>query len=213
MIQPTNQILFGYWNEVRGERLAPRRFEIEPSRIATILPETFILERVDTEAYPYRLAGTKLCEQFGTEFRGNNYLEGWPEADRVTLARQFAATIAAGGVLILRIEARPDVDPAPAVEFEAILLPLLHTSASVTRLLGSMSALDPPGWLGTRALTRRRLLACDVLWPDGQPHAGDAQRNQAPLMATLAGARLVKMDRRAFRVLDGGLAGGVRDDG
>ena len=47
MQQRTNQILFAYWNDVRGERLAPRRFEIEPARIATILPETFILERLD----------------------------------------------------------------------------------------------------------------------------------------------------------------------
>ena len=63
MKQSTIQVLFGYWNEVRGERLAPRRFEIEPARIATILPETFILERLDSETFPYRLAGTKICDR------------------------------------------------------------------------------------------------------------------------------------------------------
>ena len=79
MKQKTSQILYAYWNGVRGERMAPRRFEIEPARIATILPETFILERLDTDTFVYRLAGTRMCEQFGCEFRGANFLDGWNE--------------------------------------------------------------------------------------------------------------------------------------
>lgn len=207
MNQTTNQILFAYWNEVRGDRVAPRRFEIEPARIATILPETFILERLDSESYPYRLAGTKLCEQFGAEFRGVNFLDGWPEADRLTLARHFAATSAKGGALVLEIEATPSLDGADPVQFEAILLPLIHTSSTVTRLVGAISAIDPPAWLGMKRLAYRRLRSCEAIWPDGRPYAvAESFRNQAPLIASLAGARLVKQDRRSFRVLDGGLS-------
>ncbi len=206
MKQLTNQILYAYWNEVRGERVAPRRFEIEPARIATILPETFILERLDSETYGYRLAGTKICEQFGLEFRGSNFLDDWPEADRLTIARHFASTIAQGGALTLTIEASAALDGADPVLFEAILLPLVHTSSTVTRIVGAMSAFDPPAWLGTRRLAYRRLLASEAVWPDGRPHAvAQTFRNQAPLIASLAGARLVKQDRRSFRVLDGGL--------
>lgn len=206
MKQSTNQILFGYWNDVRGERLAPRRFEIEPARIATILPETFILERLDSETYPYRLAGTKLCEQFGTEFRGINFLDGWQEADRLTLARHFASTIAKGGILVLDIAASAALDGDDAVHFEAVLLPLVHTSSTVSRLVGAISAIDPPAWLGSTRLDHRRLVSCEALWPDGRPHAvAEGFRNQQPLLASLAGARLVKQDRRSFRVLDGGL--------
>src|SRR4051812_13786849 len=47
MQQRTLQTLYGYWNEVRAGRLAPQRLEIEPSRIAGILSETFMLERID----------------------------------------------------------------------------------------------------------------------------------------------------------------------
>lgn len=213
MKQSTNQILYAYWNEVRGERLAPRRFDIEPARIATILPETFILERLDSETFPYRLAGTKICEQFGTEFRGTNFLDGWPEADRLTLARHLASTIAKGGVLILDIAASAAIDGADAVHFEAILLPLVHTSATVSRLVGAMSAIDPPPFVGMKRLAYRRLAACEAIWPDGRPHAvAETFRNQAPLIASLAGARLVKQDRRSFRVLDGGLSKGLGEE-
>lgn len=213
MKQSTNQILLGYWNEVRGERLAPRRFEIEPARIATILPETFILERLDSETFPYRLAGTKICDQFGTEFRGTNFLDGWQEADRLTIARHFASTTAKGGAIVLEIAATAGLDGADPVHFEAILLPLVHTSSTVSRIVGSISAIDPPAWLGIKRLAYRRIVSCEALWPDGRPHAvAEGFRNQAPFIASLAGARLVKQDRRAFRVLDGGLSKAAAED-
>ena len=87
MKQKTSQILFAYWNEVRGSRVAPRRFEIEPSRISEILPETFILERLDRETYRFRLAGTRICEEFGQELRGTNFLDGWLDDGCIVLLR------------------------------------------------------------------------------------------------------------------------------
>jgi hypothetical protein len=206
MKQKTSQILFAYWNDVRGERMAPRRFEIEPARIATILPETFILERCDADTFAYRLAGTKLCEQFGFEFRGSNFLADWSPDDRLAISKHFAGTTAQGGVLVLRIEASPGLDDSRHAEFEIVLMPLVHTSSTVTRLLGAVSAIDPPAWLGSTRLERKRLLSSETIWPDGRPHAiASKTRNQQPLLASLAGARLVKIDRRSFRVLDGGL--------
>ena len=50
MKQRTLETLYGYWNEVRAGRLA-QRLEIEPSRIAAILAETFMLERIDARTY------------------------------------------------------------------------------------------------------------------------------------------------------------------
>lgn len=207
MKQQTSQILYAYWNGVRGERMAPRRFEIEPARIATILPETFILERLDTDTFVYRLAGTRLCEQFGVEFRGTNFLDGWSEDDRHIIAQQLAQAAAQGGVVVLDAEAGVLDATSPCVSFEMTLMPLVHTSSQVSRLLGSCSAINPPAWLGAERLTSKRLLAHHVVWPDGRPHAlADKYRNQTPFLASLAGARLVKSERRSFRVLDGGLS-------
>ncbi len=213
MKQKTSQTLFAYWNDVRGDRVAPRRFEIEPARIASILPETFILERFDTDKYVYRLAGTKLCEQFGSEFRGTSFLDGWQDDDRKTLLRCLGMDCLQGGVLVMDVEAGPLDQSSPRAEFEVTLMPLVHTSATVSRYLGSMSAIQPPAWLGTDRLVTRKLMAHTVIWPDGRPHAvADRSCNQAPLLSNLAGARLVKSERRTFRVLDGGLANIPSDD-
>src|SRR5947209_8169807 len=75
MKQRTSQIIYRYWNEVRGTRLAPTRLEIEPGRIAEVLSETFILENTDTGSYVFRLAGTRICDQFGHELRGRSFLD------------------------------------------------------------------------------------------------------------------------------------------
>src|SRR5690606_8637806 len=81
---------FHYWHGLRGPRAAPQRLEIEPAHIAGILPRVFVLERMDFEMYRFRIAGTKLCEQFGLELRGRNLLDFWSAEDRFILKRKLA---------------------------------------------------------------------------------------------------------------------------
>jgi hypothetical protein len=68
MQQPTSRQLYAYWDRVRNGRVAPRRSEVEPAKIAALLPETFIAECAGMLGYRFRLAGTK--RQFGRELRG-----------------------------------------------------------------------------------------------------------------------------------------------
>jgi hypothetical protein len=216
MIQRTSQVLFAYWNEMRAGRIAPRRFEIEPSRIGSILSETFILERLSGEQYRFRLAGTKLCEHLGHEMRGRNFLDAWDHADRAALEQDLAAATERGGVVVLTFEASASADPGSrepgrgkrrSVSFEALLLPLVHTNDTLDRYLGCMSPIDPPEWIGRERLTDRTLLRSDVVWPDGRPFpVVDKARNQTPFLPEIRNARLVKSDRRQFRVYDGGLS-------
>ena len=39
MRQPACKQLYAYWDRLRNGRAAPRRFEIEPARIPTLLPD------------------------------------------------------------------------------------------------------------------------------------------------------------------------------
>lgn len=203
MNQRTSHILYGYWNEVRGDRLAPGRFEIEPSRITNILSETFILEKADSRSYPFRLAGTRICDHFGTELRGRNFLDLIPEDDRDTVERDFADAMDQGAVAVFEIEAS---DPAArTVAFELIVLPLVHGARTVSRYVGAMSAINPPHWLGHQPLGVSGLLRRHIVWPDGRPHAVvERQNRQAPFVPELAKARIVRQNRRQFRILDGG---------
>jgi hypothetical protein len=203
MKQRTLQILYAYWNGLRAGRVAPSRLEIDPSRIGAILPEIFLLERVDAGTYLYRLAGTRLCEIFGSELRGTNLLDGWPAADRADLAQHLALTCEQGAATHLVMEGR--VDETRRVGLEALLLPLMHAGNAMERVLGAASAIASPHWLGHERFVDRRLVSRDLIWPDGRPgRIQSATRETAP--APLAGAPTgaLRGDRRGFRVLDGG---------
>ena len=54
-------------------------FEVEPAKIAALLPETFIAEGAGLLGCRFRLAGTKICEQFGRELRGADLLGLWQD--------------------------------------------------------------------------------------------------------------------------------------
>lgn len=200
----TLQSLFGYWNELRRGRVAPRRLEIEPSRISAILAETFMLERAATNSYPFRLAGTKLCEHLGVELRGTDFLDGWNEDDRHTLEHQLASVCTQGSVSLLTVEMSSG--PRHRLVMEAILLPLLHGGDSIGRVLGAMSATSAPAWLSTEQLSQRRLIRHEAIWPDGRPHS---LLERAPLAAPFLPGKddpRRGAGRPMFRVLDGGRA-------
>jgi hypothetical protein len=203
MKQRSPHTLYAYWNELRAGRLAPRRLEVEPSRIAGILSETFMLERVNARDYQYRLAGTRLCELFGAELRCNNFLTDWSDTDQALLAHQLTLVCERGAVLALEIEAKASARHVLA--FEAILLPLLHAGDTIGRIIGAMSLTSPTPMLGAERPLLRRLIKHEVIWPDGRPHAM-LERGGAtvpsPITAQLQPAP--KAGRPRLRVLDGG---------
>ena len=205
MKRKASQVLYAYWNEVRGNRIAPRRFDIEPARIGSILPETFILERVEAGCYRFRLAGTRIFEAFGIEFRGQNFLDLWSEADRGSLRTQLAVLTSGSGVAQLTFDAAA-LDGRRA-RFETILLPLTHTSHILDRIVGTISCISPPPWLGTIRLERNELIEHSVIpLADAGPSQINANDRQAPFAPHMRDARLVRSERRQFRVYDGGLS-------
>jgi hypothetical protein len=205
MKHTTSRALFSYWNGIRGQRLAPQRFEIDPSRISALLPYTFVLERLDAETFRYRLAGTSLCEVFGCELRGTNFLEGWATIDRVPLLRQLSLLTRQGAVALVHMEVSA-LGERP-VACEVILLPLTHTRDSVDRVLGAFSLLDAAAWIGAKPVTSKSITGNEVIWPAPEPHlraehglavAADAGRLRPPPYAQSS-------RRPQFRVLEGGL--------
>jgi hypothetical protein len=204
MREPINQHLYGYWNDIRAGRLAPKRFEIEPSQIAGILPDTFILERIDNETSRFRLAGTRICDAFALEFRGMNVFEMFGDEDRVTLQRQISVIARQGAVGLFNLSCQNA--SGTAVDVEMLLLPLIHMRDSVDRFLGSIAIVKQPAWIGHDPLLRTRVVANELIWPDGRPHAMiDNIHRQTPFKQSMGEARIVRGGRRQFRVYDGGL--------
>lgn len=199
----SSQILFNYWNEVRAGRLAPKRFDIEPARISPILADTLLLELADHDAYRFRLAGTRLCEHFTTELRGASFLELWETTAREQIDEALQQVAQYGSIAILAFDA-VSVDGRTA-PFEGIVLPLLHTKETIDRFLGAISCAEPPPWLGHEPIARLELTDCRTIWPDGKPHSVIASLGrQAPFRPMFVEGRIVRSDRRQFRVLEGG---------
>ncbi|MFV0294650.1 MAG: PAS domain-containing protein [Hyphomicrobiaceae bacterium] len=202
MKQPTSRLLYGYWNEVRGDRIAPTRFEIEPSRISEILSEAFILELGERGGHVFRLAGSRICEQIGIELRGRDvrWLAG---RDDSILDDMLEKITRDGGVGVLEVDA--ETRDGRHADFEMIILPLIHPAEKITRFVGAISFVDPPAWIGIEALTPVAIKSYEVIWPEGRPFSIVAHgRQQLALSPVFAGASVVRSERRQFRVLEGG---------
>ena len=192
MQQPTSRQLYAYWDRVRNGRVAPRRFEIEPAKIAALLPETFIAEGVGPLGHRFRLAGTRICEQFGRELRGADLLSLWEDADRDSVASLLRAVFTDAAVGYGRFRAYTRADRQ--ANFEFVLLPLIHASEAINRILGAITAIEPPFWLGTEPLQRQEIVELNLHWPDG-----------VPAFMAQGGAEVISLARRRLRVLEGGL--------
>lgn len=200
-----SQTLYAYWNDVRRGRPAPRRFEIEPAHIASILPHTFILERIDSETFRYRLAGTALAEMFRVELREANFLENFEPECRATVERLLATVTLHCGAGVLACTA--SAADGRQVDFEVVLLPLVHTRGGVDRVVGALSPAEHVDWLGSEVLNAWSLVDSLVIWPDGHPQPlADPVGSQVPFLPHIRRARIVRSERRQFRVYDGGLS-------
>lgn len=204
MKHKTSQTLYAYWNDVRNGRPAPRRFDIEPARIGPALPDTFILEHLGPGEYRFRLAGTKITERFGDGIRGSNILDGWGAADRERLDRALIDVTERGSVQSILFEACPP--GGTPIEFELILLPLVHTRGAIDRILGSIAPVGEPEWHVKAPFTEKKLIDTECIWPDGRPQQSPTSIDrQSPFHPQIRNARIVRQDRRQFRVYDGGL--------
>ncbi len=96
--------------------------------------------------------------------------------------------------------------------FEVLLLPLRHTGEQIDRILGALSPLDPPHWLGELPLASKRIIAQELIWPSGiQSREENAQSGaDVPVLLPTEHARIVRSERRQFRVFEGGRGDGEK---
>ena len=55
------------------------------------------------------------------------------------------------------------------VKFETILMPLRHNGSTHTRILGAMTAIEEPYWLGVQPVLEQRITGLRLIWPDDVP--------------------------------------------
>jgi hypothetical protein len=148
MKHPLTRELYDYWNGRRGEEAMPERNDIDPAAIRRILAESFVLA-VEPGQHPrFRVAGTKVCELFGRELRGEDFMGLWGQ-EAAPQIRDFVSLVAGEGIGILA-GVTMEAGDGLACPLELLILPLSHQGKGGQRMLGSLMPLEQPFWLGTR---------------------------------------------------------------
>jgi len=129
--------LFSYWDELRGDRIAPTRAEIDPRKIKGTLEHTFILEAVKTGSPKFRLAGIEVCDLLGMELRGMPSHALIEEVDRGDFNAILAEVLATPQIVELRLEGQ--VAGGRHITGRMILMPLQDNQRALTRILGAVT--------------------------------------------------------------------------
>ena len=70
--------LYRYWESKRGDRAMPARADIDPTEIPTLLPLILLIEVLGIGDYRYRLTGTEIVSNVGSDVTGKTFAEALP---------------------------------------------------------------------------------------------------------------------------------------
>ena len=85
-------------------------------------------------------------------------------------------------------------------------LALRGARGAIDRILGSIAPVGEPEWHVKAPFTEKTLIDTECIWPDGRPQQSPTSIDrQSPFHPQIRNARIVRQDRRQFRVYDGGL--------
>jgi hypothetical protein len=160
----STKTLYEYWNTLRGARSAPDRRDIDPTKIRGALANTFILEADDDNEFAFRLAGSHLCTAYCRELKARSFSRLWHTRDRDAMETLIRAVTEDHAVALVTFQGTTAVHTK--LSFETILLPIRHNGSTQTRLLGAMTALDDPYWLGVQPIMEQRITGLRLIWPD-----------------------------------------------
>ncbi len=152
MKHPSNRELFDYWNERRGERLAPERADIEPGAIRKVLGDTFVLDVGGNGSHLFRIAGTRLCALFGRELKGESFVRLWQRSGQTAIRELIAVVAEEKAGVIASVTGATSDDTLLPVHLELLLLPLSHQSRGEARVMGALAPIAAPYWLGAKAI-------------------------------------------------------------
>lgn len=164
MQKTSTKTLFEYWNGLRGARSAPDRRDIDPARIRGALANTFILEAAENGEFDFRLAGSHLCTVYCRELKGRSFSKLWHPRDRDAMETLVRAVTEDHAVALITFQGTTDLHTKVSVE--TMLLPIRHNGSTQTRILGALTALDTPYWLGVQPIMEQKITGLRLIWPD-----------------------------------------------
>jgi hypothetical protein len=157
----------GYWSRIRHGHATPDQADVDPKALKRLLPFVFLLDARGA-SFTYRLAGTTLCERYGSELRGRDYLHHWDLDSRKRLSDLLRQSLRASvPVCVASVGANDD---CRMVEIETMLMPIRFGGAHPERFLGVAQILTDVTSLAGRPITFERLVTANLI-RDEEPAA------------------------------------------
>ncbi len=153
--------LYEYWQIAKAGQEVPQRKSIEPRGIKEVLPWVFILERIDRELAPFRLAGTGLCDQYGEELGGTNFLSLWLGDCRRTMRSLIDNVVMMPAAAFIEFEAKSRIHGRTSGEI--VLLPLCDAEGNVHQILGGWFPAIPQDASMEKPMVRHRITNIRIL--------------------------------------------------
>src|SRR5258705_8424343 len=129
--------------------------DIDPKALKRLLPFVFLLDARGGN-FTYRLAGTTLCERYGSELRGRDYFLHWDPESSARLAELLRQSLRAR--LPLCLTSIGAVDHCHMIEIETVLMPITFGSDHPERFLGVAQVLTDVAPLAGQAIAFERLV-------------------------------------------------------
>ncbi|MCB1377547.1 MAG: PAS domain-containing protein [Alphaproteobacteria bacterium] len=194
ILHPSSRTIFRFWEQMRAERSAPRRTELDLTRIRTLVPDLLIAEREPRSGtFRWRLAGTNICELYRHEVTGGNMLAGWDSFETDIVSRFLNAVIQNQQPCLIRFRLRTDLDQVIGAEF--IGLPLLAADNQTVHIFGGVFPFRDITSLGYGRIVAMELAGARSIWTEHLP--GDQLLSQTATNA-------VHRPYRSFEVIPGG---------
>lgn len=136
---PNTQRLIDYWRSLGA---SPRRASVDPAHFSNLAPRTFVLGRMGTGLYPFRLAGGFVADLHGRDLRGQNGLDLFRERDRHLVKAALETARRRPEPVVATVQARGDGAELP---LEILFAPL---AGNPDRFLGLYQPLAMVARLG-----------------------------------------------------------------
>lgn len=146
MRQSATRELYEYWNNLRGDRAAPERSDIDLVAIRGMLADIFMLDVDAAHYFPFVLSGTRINALFCREQKGRSFLDLWQPQEIHTVAAVLLTVIDAACPVVAVAQARPE--GYREADIEILLLPFHHHGHTLARIMGLVTAATQPSWLG-----------------------------------------------------------------
>lgn len=155
-----NHFAVGYWSLIRRGRPAPDQSDVDPKALKRLLPFVFLLDARHSH-FVYRLAGTTLCERYGGELRGRDFLAQWDRDSRLRLPALLKDALAESAPLCLTsVGTTAD---CRMIEIETVLMPMTFNADAPERFLGVAQVLTDATPLLGRSIAFEKLVASGLV--------------------------------------------------